>query len=175
MATFNHNFSVDTSNDGSNLIITDLSEYNSDHPKSLFTSRTVTIIKTDNTEQVVNFPFTNSSNATQDTIVVEGFFDKDYYLTIKLEWRFQNATIDELYTTEKHYLSNYFALICFVSLADESDCSCGCEGLDNLTKLNNYIETATLWAKYGNGVKAQKYLDACREICNSLNDCNCNT
>lgn len=177
MATFIQGFTPDTSTDGQDLLITDTSVYDNTLPKTVFTSRTAVIVKADGTTSTVDFPYTNAVNATQDVLTIADFFDQDYVVTITLTWEFSNEGTPDTAELEKDYLSNYNALIGFVTLADSSDCSCDAElnATNALTLLNNYIETAILWAKYDNLQKSQKFLDNCKELIDSLNDCNTNT
>jgi len=177
MATFIQGFTPSTSTDGQNLLITDTSVYNSTLPKTVFTSRTVVIVKSDGTTRTVDFPYTNSVNATQDVLTITDFYDKDYVVTITVTWEFSNEGTPDTSTKELDYLSNYHALIGFVTLSDSSNCSCDDElnATNALTLLNNYIENAILWAKYDNLQKSQKFLDNCKDLIDSLNDCNTNT
>ncbi len=176
MATFLKSFTPNTSADGADLLITDTSTYGGALPKSVFTDRSVTITKTDGEDETIDFPYTGSGDGVQDVLTVTGFFDKDYYLTIDVTWEFDNEGDPDTETATLDYLSHYNALICFVTTSDDTDCGdCDCHESVILNKLSNYIDNAILWAKFGNGVKSQKYLDACKDICDSLDDCNCNS
>lgn len=177
MATFTQGFTITTSSDGTNLLITDTSIYGGLLPKSVFTSRSVTITKTNGDVYTINFPYTGSADNVQDVLTITNYLDKDYYLTVKVDWAFNNEGTPDTDDYTLDYLSNYNALVCFVNTADATDfdCdSCDCSDSEVLNKLSNYIDNAILWAKFGNGVKSQKYLDASKDICDSLEDCNCN-
>lgn len=176
MATFIQGFEPSTSTNGQDLLITDTSVYDNTLPKTVFTSRTVVIEKSDGSLTTVDFPYTNTVNATQDVLTISEFYDKDYVVTITVTWQFNNEGTPDTAELELDYLSNYNALIGFVTLADQSDCSCDAElnATNALTMLNNYIENAVLWAKYDNLQKSQKFLDNCKDLLDSVNDCNTN-
>lgn len=170
MATFTSGFTPNTSVDGNDLIITDTSVYNDTLPKTVFTSRSILITKSDATTETVDFPYDGSANTVEDEITIADFFDKDYYLTIAVTWEFSNEGTPDTETNTLDYLSNYNALIGFVRAADESEYNEESTSSTLLTKLNNYIEAAILWGKFGNPQKAQKFLDACKDINDSLED-----
>jgi len=177
MATFTQGFIPSTSDDGNDLIITDSSVYTAILPKSVFSSRSITVVKTNGVSITYNFPFTGTSNNIQDELIIANFFDKDYYLIITLNWIFNNEGTADTSTKTLDYLSNYFSLTQFVEIVDQIE-SCDKDNeyqedyLTRATSFNNYMEDAILWAKFGNAEKSQKFLDKCKDIYDVFNNSN---
>lgn len=177
MAIFAKNFIPTTSNNGKDLIITDTSVYGGLLPKTVFSDRNVNIEKADGISEDYDFPYDNTNDVIQDVLSIEDFFDQDYIINISITWTFTNEGTPDEESLTKTYLSDINSKLCYISLEEDVDCSCdcSCEKTNTASTLYRYIEDAELWAKYSSNIKAQKFLDKAKDICDSLESgCGCN-
>jgi hypothetical protein len=175
MAIFIPNITVETVNKCNDLKITDNSIFTEETPKILYSTRTITITKTDGTEQIINFPI---GGINPDIITLTNYLKGlDYYISIKIVY---SGEIEEQYivTWNGNHISTCNAEVGRSKFMNKIDCSCGCEhnkcDISNLSKLDTTIENSIRAATYGLGVKAQTFLDASLDIIKVLeSDCNC--
>lgn len=76
--SFSPQITAQTINSASHLQITDVAIYGSNLgslDKSVFTGRTVVLVRYDGITQSVSFPYTNTNNTLQDTLVVTNYFN----------------------------------------------------------------------------------------------------
>lgn len=158
---------------GSDLKLTDKSLYDITTPKSLFLNRHISITFSNGTVITKEFPYTNTDNSIQDTITYTSIFSKDSIVDIKVDFIYINSAT----TTESisfNYISDIFTLKCRSNLANKvCDCNDCYDEHDSLNLIDSNLTSAGYAAIFGEDEKAQKFLDKCYDICNSLKNSNC--
>lgn len=169
----NKNVKAETVGKGKHLQLSDLSVYDSDNPKSAFANRHVIITFANGTIVEKEFPYENTIDSTIDVIVYENIFSKDSVVDIEVQFVYATTEIESFIFI---YLSDVMTLRCRSKLANEI---CECNECDkeyrNLIKIDTNLTSARYAAMFKDNEKAQKFLDKCNEICDSLKNKNCKT
>lgn len=162
MAEFKQDFSITQSSDCKTIYLQDTSNFGSNdegYTYSTFTTKTIGLYDGDGNlvGDLVNITNNNP---------VEYTLDKDRYSNFVYTLSNDSLTLTPV---EKHIL-----LTCFVELkfgeAIGDDCGCGCHGENkhDLCEVTKALKAADIFARRGNGVKAQDLLDKANEYI----DCN---
>src|SRR6476646_6812698 len=175
MAIFTPSITIETINSCQDLKITDTSVFTSPLTEDVFTSRTITITQTDGTITTYNFPIGLSID---NFITLSNFLnDKDYYITVTIDYEFDNVGTPDTATISLNHISTCNALLGRSQLLLDIDCSCTdtakCN-ISNLAKIDTSIENSIYAASFSLGEISQEFLDQSLNLINSLkSDCGC--
>ncbi len=167
---FTPGFTVTQSSDGASVVLTDTTNYGDGgfYNKSDFASRTLYITRGDapNTALTVDFAFTNTNNAIQDTY--SWTVTQDWVYSIKMilidnssvEYTFTSLVIITEYTNKK------------LRLILSNDCGCGCGDNCKLSqKIQCGLDAATARTCAADIYQAQRILESVNELADNHINC----
>ena len=175
MAVFIPSVKIETNNNCNDLKITDTSVFTVETPKTLYTSRIITITKTDSTTQTINFPINGTS---VDEITIANYLvGLDYYISIKIVYSAISLPAQYVVTLDRNYISTCNAEVARSKFINKVDCGCDCVNkcdISNLAKLDTTIENSIRASTLNLGIMAQTFLDSSLDLIKVLeSDCGC--
>jgi len=163
-------FTVTQSADGKTLTLTDTSNYGDggSFNKVDMVSRTLYITRGDTlTEQVVNFPYTNTTNSIQDQYVFTQ--DQDYVYSIKMTL-VDNVSVE--YTVTNQVITSEFTLKKLREILADTGCGCDCgDDCRVVMKIECGLDAATARTCAGDISGAQQILESVNEIADNHVNC----
>lgn len=170
MAAFDPTFTITLNAAGTQLVLTDTSNYNTNdegYTRSTFDVRTFSVF-----DPYGDYLFSTPTAVNgSDQVVIS--LDKDRAMTIVLDIQATEGEIPITYQAEATYLALNQVLVCFISkVNDMENCNCDNEKkCTNQRKINNAINSAKYNFTFSDLVNAQKHLDYANELCSK--DCDC--
>jgi len=166
-------------NECKDLVVVDSSVYGiplGSIPKSDFLGRSIKLIRFDDVQQIISFPYTGTPDSIQDQMVIADYFEtQDYIVTIEVTYTYLVDSIPTAVTYSFDYISTCYIDVCYANtvLDDCNPCGCGDKTLCFLAELDSDVKFANILTKFGNKIKAQTYIDRANRFCADSLSCNC--